>query len=122
MPAHAPVTAVSPLVVELGRARPDDRDLGGKASSLTGLALLGKPIPPGFCLTAAAYRAWLAGVEDARSLAAAIGRLPDGAARAEVVERLEATPTPEAVVHAIGAGLAAIAARIERPLLAVRSS
>jgi pyruvate,water dikinase len=111
-----------PLVVALGDASPDDPLLGGKASSLNRLAQLGRPIPPGFCVSAAAYRAWVAAVDDPGALSDAIARLPDEAARSEIVAFLEATRTPPEVTRAVDEALAVIAASIERPLLAVRSS
>jgi len=111
-----------PLVVALGEASPDDPLLGGKASSLNRLAQLGRPIPPGFSVSAAAYRAWVAAVDDPGALSDAIARLPDEAARSEIVALLEATRTPPEVTRAVDEALAVIAASIERPLLAVRSS
>lgn len=105
MPTHASVSTRPSFVVRLGAARPDDPDLGGKAASLDRLARLGYPIPPGFCLTAAACRALLASVDDPAALADAIGALPDESARIAIVARLEATPTPVAVTAALRAGL-----------------
>jgi rifampicin phosphotransferase len=112
----------APLVVALGDASPDDPLLGGKASSLNRLAQLGRPIPPGFCISAAAYRAWVATVADPAALSDAIRRLPDEAARSEINVLLEATRTPPAVTRAVHDAVAVVAASIDRPLLAVRSS
>ena len=112
----------TPFVVPLGEASPDDPQFGGKASSLNRLAQLGRPIPPGFCVSAEAYRAWVAAVDDPGGLATAIAQLPDEAARVEIEAVLQRTPTPAEVTAAVQDGLSSIAASIDRPLLAVRSS
>ena len=122
MPTHASVADDPRLAVPLGGARPDDPGLGGKAASLNRLALLGYSIPPGFCVTAAGYRAWLASVADREALAAAIAALPDPAARDAIESALAATPIPPSVADAIRAGLAALTIGSEPALLAVRSS
>ena len=121
-PTAAAADRSIPLVVALGDASPDDPDLGGKASSLNRLAQLGRPIPPGFCVSAAAYRAWVRAVQGPVAFDDAVGRLPDEAARAEIQVALERTDTPPEVVRAVADAIAAIAEAIERPLLAVRSS
>lgn len=112
MPTTASVTPRQPYVAALGAA-PIGADLGGKAASLDRLARSGYPIPPGFCLTAAAFREHLAGVADPRGLAEAIAGLPDEDARSTIVRALEATPTPAAVDEAIGNGLAALCRELE---------
>jgi rifampicin phosphotransferase len=122
MPTHASVAAGPRLVVPLGGARLDDPDLGGKAASLNRLARRGYMIPPGFCVTAAAYRCWLDSVTDREALADAIGRLPDVDARTEIDACLAATPVPAAVADAIQAGLTSLASGPEAAPLAVRSS
>jgi len=120
--AIEPTASSTSLVVALGAASPDDPLLGGKASSLNRLAQLGRPIPAGFCVSAAAYRSWVAGVEDPVALNDAIARLPDEAARSQIEVALEGTRTPPDVARAVREALATIAASIDRPLLAVRSS
>jgi pyruvate,water dikinase len=122
MPTHASVAAGPRFVVPLGGARLDDPDLGGKAASLNRLARLGYTIPPGFCVTAAGYRSWLDSVADPDGLTGAIGRLPDGGARAEIEAFLAATPVPVAVADAIRTGLGSLASGAEAARLAVRSS
>jgi len=122
MPTHAPVTAGQRFTIRLGEARPDEPGLGGKGASLNRLGLLGRPIPPGFCLTAAAYELWLATATATADVAGAIVRLPDEAARAEIEAALTATPTPPPVERSLDDALADVATRLERPLLAVRSS
>jgi len=47
------------MVEWLGAATGDAADLGGKGASLDRLARLGFPVPPGFCVTTAAFRAQL---------------------------------------------------------------
>ncbi len=112
----------SRFVVALGAASPDDPQLGGKGSSLNRLAQLGRPIPPGFCLSAQAYRAWVAAVPDPEALAGAVAGLPDEAARSEIESALASTPTPSEVSRAVHDALVSVAAAIDAPLLAVRSS
>jgi rifampicin phosphotransferase len=136
MPTTASVPSRQPFVATLGQAPIDAVDLGGKAASLDRLARSGYPIPPGFCLTAAAFRTYLAGAPDRTGLAAAIASLPDEDARCAIVRALEATPTPVAVRDAIGAAIgglcralsklssdvAVASLSVERPTFAVRSS
>jgi rifampicin phosphotransferase len=57
----SPPTA--PLIEWLGTAAGDAATLGGKAASLDRLARMGFRIPPGFCLTTAAFRRQLGDVE-----------------------------------------------------------
>src|SRR5437868_1185960 len=99
VPATAPRAGKSrpSSVVPLGAGTADDRDLGGKAASLNRLARLGRPIPPGFCLAASAYRAWIDAVVDRAAFAAAVAALPDEGARGEIADLLERTPTPAGV-------------------------
>jgi pyruvate,water dikinase len=136
MPTTATASSRQPLVAILGAAPIGAADLGGKAASLDRLARSGHPIPPGFCLTAAAFRAHLAAVEDPDGLARAIAALPDEEARSTIVRALDATPTPRAVEDAIGAGLETLGRELvrlaagaapsgsvpARPSFAVRSS
>lgn len=123
-----------PYVATLGAA-PTGADLGGKAASLDRLARSGYPIPPGFCLTAAAYRTYVTAAAGPRRLATSIARLPDEDARSAIVQALEAAPMPEAVGEAIRSGLAALCRELAglaadpggggvatRPTFAVRSS
>ena len=112
MPTEASVSSRQPYVVTLGAAPIGDPDLGGKAASLDRLARSGYPIPPGFCLTAAAFRSYVDGVADPDGLVAAIAALPDEDARTSIVRQLEATPTPVAVVEALAGGLAALQQRL----------
>jgi pyruvate,water dikinase len=101
MPTKASAPVHHRYVVSLGAAPIGDPQLGGKAASLDRLARSGYPIPPGFCLTADAYRALLATVDDPSDLAADIAALPDEGARLSILERLEATVMPAAVGEAL---------------------
>ncbi|HEX5824442.1 MAG TPA: PEP/pyruvate-binding domain-containing protein [Candidatus Limnocylindrales bacterium] len=133
MPTPASVSSHDPYLATLGAAS-IDADLGGKGASLDRLARLGHPIPPGFCLTAAAFRAYLAAAAEPDALATAIAALPDEAARCEIVAALDATAMPPAVGESIRAGLAALCTELrgissdpadpsgDRPTFAVRSS
>jgi phosphoenolpyruvate synthase/pyruvate phosphate dikinase len=118
MPTQASATTRQPYVVALGAAPIGDPGLGGKAASLDRLARSGYPIPPGFCLTAAAYRALLAAVDDPAALADAIAALPDDEARLAIVHQLEATPMPGEV----GAALAVALSDLEGELGALAGS
>jgi phosphoenolpyruvate synthase/pyruvate phosphate dikinase len=112
MPTTASVSSRHPYIATLGAAPIGDADLGGKAASLDRLARSGYPIPPGFCLTAAAFRTHSAAAADPQALAAAIAALPDEDARGAIVRMLEATPMPPAVGEAIEGGLAALSRKL----------
>jgi rifampicin phosphotransferase len=105
MPTKASAPVRHRYVVALGAAPNGDPQLGGKAASLDRLARSGYAIPPGFCLTADAYQALLATVDDSSALAAAIAALPDEGARLSILETLAATPTPPAVGGALAVAL-----------------
>jgi phosphoenolpyruvate synthase/pyruvate phosphate dikinase len=108
MPTPASAPSRRPFIAILGQAPTGAADLGGKAASLDRLARSGYPIPPGFCLTAGAFRALVAEAADPDGLAGAIASLPDEDARCAIVRTLEATPTPVAVGDAIASGIGAL--------------
>lgn len=87
-------TTTAPLIEWLGSAAGDAGTLGGKAASLDRLARLGFRIPPGFCLTTAAFRRQLGDVALDASIAGQIEQDPLdgelGAALCDAVERLSA--------------------------------
>jgi pyruvate,water dikinase len=112
MPTKASVTTRHPYVVALGAGQIGDPELGGKAASLDRLARSGYPIPPGFCLTAAAYREHVAAVDDPARLAEAVASLPDDDARVSIVGQLESTPMPAAVVDALAGALSDLEAEL----------
>jgi phosphoenolpyruvate synthase/pyruvate phosphate dikinase len=112
MPTTASVSSRHPYVATLGAAPIGDSDLGGKAASLDRLARSGYPIPPGFCLTAAAFRTHVAAASDPQGLAVAIAALPDEDARCAIVRMLEAIPMPPAVGEAIGVGVSALSRKL----------
>jgi phosphoenolpyruvate synthase/pyruvate phosphate dikinase len=62
--------AVGELIEWLGRAAGGAEALGGKGASLDTLGRLGFRVPPGFCLTTAAFRTQLAATVDTAALAA----------------------------------------------------
>jgi phosphoenolpyruvate synthase/pyruvate phosphate dikinase len=82
------------MIEWLGKAEGDADTLGGKAASLDRLARLGFRIPPGFCVTTAAFRAQLrsinVSVADERA-----GEAIEGAA----IEPEIATPLAEAIAR-----------------------
>ena len=116
-----------PLVAWLGRAEAGPDALGGKAASLDRLGRFGFRIPPGFCLTTAAFRAQLAAHADAQAIATRLAQSGDVALGRELAELLAAAPLAPAIDSALGPALEAIEAqardRSGRPArLAVRSS
>jgi pyruvate,water dikinase len=107
-PAGASSTAVGPAVFPL--SAPEAGELaraGGKAVGLHALVTLGLPVPPGFCVSADAFRAALAEGGLAPLLAAcdALGRGADGGAvralAARVREAVGALPLPAALEAAL---------------------
>lgn len=94
-----------------GAGRPS---LGGKAANLATLAAADFPVPPAFCLTTAAYRAFLAHS----------GRAPDDPP-ADLCRAFRAGPFPphlERVLLQARTELLALGGEAGAPLLAVRSS
>jgi phosphohistidine swiveling domain-containing protein len=99
--------------------------VGGKGANLAALARAGVAVPPGFCVTTAAYELFLAGFPGATEVFAELERLDGGsvdAARA-TAESMRAAlaklPVPEPVAQAVAAAFRALGA--EAPV-AVRSS
>lgn len=118
---------VVPLIAWLGTAEAGPDALGGKAASLDRLGRFGFRIPPGFCLTTAAFRAQLAARPDARTIASRLAESGDVALGRELAELLATAPLAPAIDAALAPALAAIEAqareRSGRPArLAVRSS
>lgn len=99
--------------------------VGGKGANLGELAAAGFPVPPGFVVTAAAFRAFLAGCPAMPALYEQLDALPDGevGAARELGERVRAalggTPMPPDIAAAV---LAAWAKVGEAAAYAVRSS
>lgn len=111
MDEHAGGDAPGPAGLVIGLAHVDAgmlADVGGKAANLGVLLAAGLPVPPGFCLTTAAYRrvAEAAGVEPSGPPELARGRL-------------EAFPVPDDIAGAILAAYAGLGG--DTPV-AVRSS
>ncbi|MFC7850812.1 PEP/pyruvate-binding domain-containing protein [Arthrobacter sp. NPDC057388] len=101
----------SPAGTVIGLARVDAgmlADVGGKAASLGVLLAAGLPVPPGFCVTTAAYR----------RVAEAAGVEPSAPAE-QIRSRLEAFPVPEDIAVAIRAAYAGLGSDT---VVAVRSS
>lgn len=114
---------VPPLVARLGAVQGDVALVGGKAASLDRLARLGFRIPPGFCLTTAAFEAQLAAVP---GVAAELDDLADEAVRVRLTAAFETTPLEAGVARELDAALAQLVAELERlggpARFAVRSS
>ncbi|HKS02215.1 MAG TPA: PEP/pyruvate-binding domain-containing protein, partial [Arthrobacter sp.] len=101
----------SPAATVIGLAHVDAGmlpEVGGKAANLGVLLAAGLPVPPGFCVTTAAYR----------RVAEAAGVDPSAPA-AQTRSRLEAFPVPEDIAAAIRAAYAGLGSDT---VVAVRSS
>lgn len=124
---HTSVTASRGPIVWLGELPGDPGALGGKGASLDRLARLGFLIPPGFCVTTAAFAAHLAAVLPVAPQAPgapaidAVSGLPDEAARTTMVDLIRSIPAPAAVCDALQVALERLTAAGETSL-AVRSS
>ncbi len=84
----------------------DPREFGGKAAGLAGLMAAGLPVPPGFAIGAAAYRAFLDESGLRAVVATALAAAPDddrsgGDAAGQIARHLAVAPVPEAVAAAI---------------------
>lgn len=112
----------------LAETEPDPAVLGGKGASLARLAAAGFPVPPGFVLTAEAYRRFHAAANLDACLAPvrSLAGVPSLAAVREacqpVLERALATPLPGEVVEALREAFGALATDTEAELFAARSS
>ena len=116
-----PATAT---VVWLGSSDDGVDVVGGKAASLDRLARLGFRIPPGFCLTTAAFDVQLEAIERAREVLAA---LPDEAARRRITEAMERAPIEPGLAAELDEAVLRLIRELEglgvtNPLFAVRSS
>ena len=104
---------MSALVIGFDEAA-DVAQVGGKAARLAEMAQAGLPVPPGFAVAAAAWRAFLAAADHRRRLEDAVARTDSAAARDVVLEQ----PLPAALESEIAAAYA----RLGDPPVAVRSS
>ena len=120
-----------PFVLWLDRASaPDNPLLGGKFASLAEMTAAGFAVPPGFGVTTAAYRAFMAhaGLDDraafVRETARGRALADSGEARALLVEAIGAAPMPEELESAIRRNYAALEEKAGRTgvPVAVRSS
>ena len=101
----------SPLIAWLGAgAEPDVSAIGGKGASLARLAGAGFRIPPGFCMTTAAFRAQLETLPAADDMTGPVESSP------------MTPPIGTALASAIDALVAELAAAGFSPRFAVRSS
>jgi pyruvate,water dikinase len=110
--------------------RDDAARFGGKSASLGELIGAEVPVPPGFAVSAGAFRAFMEAAElDGRVERELAGLDPEdvdalNAAAAAIGEAISAQPVPEALRAEIEAGYAALAASAgqDGPPVAVRSS
>src|SRR5205823_2741043 len=118
--------ACSPLVLTLDDASATLEVVGGKGASLSRLAAAGLPVPPGFHLTTAAYRRFVAvnnlQVEIVR--AAAEARADDPAALNAAAARIAALFTAGTIPGEVAAAIRRAYADLgpDDPAVAVRSS
>lgn len=115
------VQATQPVVAWLGAVEGDVALVGGKAASLDALARGGFRIPPGFCLTTAAFERQLAALGGA---AADLAALPDEAARQRLTGAFASTPLVDDVADELREAVDALVAHpdVPAPTFAVRSS
>lgn len=113
----------SPMIAWLGVVQGDVASVGGKAASLDRLVRLGFRIPPGFCLTTAAFDAQLASVPGAVT---DLDRLGDEDVRLRLIQSFETAPIVEAVAGPLDAAITQLAAELQAmggpARFAVRSS
>jgi pyruvate,water dikinase len=112
---------VLPFVEWLGRAESGVPGLGGKGASLDRLVRLGFRVPPGFCVTTAAFERQL---DDLPDLRAAIEHLPDDDAREALEHGVSEAPLRPEIAAALETALATFAGSAggPAPVFAVRSS
>jgi pyruvate,water dikinase len=115
-----------PLVLPLADSAATLEQVGGKGASLARMAAAGLPVPPGFHITTAAYRRFVAenGLQDA-ILAAVQGVAPDqpatlDEAAAQISRLFAANPMPAGIAEAVRRAYAGLCA--DDPPVAVRSS
>ncbi|MEU6037252.1 PEP/pyruvate-binding domain-containing protein [Actinomadura sp. NPDC047616] len=116
-------TPDDPLVLPLDDPRATLEQAGGKGASLARMAAKGLPVPPGFHVTTAAYRRFVA-VHDLREriLQAVSAAVPDrpetcDAAAEKIAALCAEQPVPDDVARAVGAAYARLGEAV-----AVRSS
>jgi len=107
-PAASVVPETEPLILPFERVSAAELPrVGGKGANLGELARAGLPVPPGFCVTTAAFDAFLAGHGETGPLYAALEALDgrDVEAARQVAEStraaLERAPLPPAVADAV---------------------
>ncbi|MDX1414724.1 MAG: phosphoenolpyruvate synthase [Candidatus Promineifilaceae bacterium] len=102
------MTLQKPLILPFSEIRAADLPLvGGKGANLGEMTHAGFPVPPGFCLTTAAFQQFIDACPDAPGLYASLNTVkPDDVAAArqvgrQVRQRLLSLPVPEAVARAV---------------------
>lgn len=104
--------AESPYIAWLGRAGADSTALGGKGASLDRLVTMGFRVPPGFCVTTAAFRLQREAIPDAGA--------------ADLATKITAAPLEGEIDDALQVALEALARELSAlgpaPSFAVRSS
>ena len=93
------------LIAWLGRAESGPDALGGKAASLDRLGRFGFRIPPGFCLTTAAFRAQFDAIPQAGDVLARLIKTGDVALGDELSRILAEAPLAEPIAAALGPAL-----------------
>lgn len=112
---------MSSFVYSLEETPDDPASVGGKAAALGRLARAGLPVPPGFVLTAGAFRAFLRANDLEGELPALTAGEREGV-DADVLSRLRAVRWPDDLRSAMEAAYAALRERTEGAPVAARSS
>ncbi|MEV7013532.1 PEP/pyruvate-binding domain-containing protein [Streptosporangium sp. NPDC051022] len=122
----APVVTRSTFILPFSDAgRPDAREVGGKGKGLAEMTRAGLPVPPGFTVTAGAYREFLAAGDLRERLAALVAEvdLHDAVSvervSGELEDLLAAQPLPDRLVGEIAAAYGALCDQVGVPGLAV---
>ena len=105
MTTSASARASDPMVAWLDDADIERARIGGKAASLNRLASLGFRIPPGFCLTTAAFATQLAGLPGGDVLRANPAVLLQPETRGALVAAMIAGPLSPGVATTLAGSL-----------------
>src|SRR3954470_19410317 len=122
-----PTQSTHALVEWLDGRGADVSRIGGKAASLDRLARFGFRIPPGFCLTTAAFAEQVSMLPRGDDLTADPGIVADPTRRAALVDAMQSGPLAPAVEACLAGPLRRLstepaAGTAQPPRLAVRSS
>ena len=115
-------TTIGAPVSALDALGDDPAAAGGKALNLGVLARAGFPVPPGFCITTAAYERVTADPQVRAAIDALVAAPPGGGQRAELAGRVRDALTAAPVPGSLAAAITAAYRELGEPPVAVRSS